>query len=180
MDRSEQWHLGGTGGSSSCLKISILLHRKISFPSLEGYLGLGVGSNTTSGSPLQTLGGSSWFQGRGGCAADLWNPAEVGDGMAEHRWALGGVNGCRWRRVLCYRLKPGPDIALLHRVLLIWGSLLYSNGIALDWHQEGKLIPLNRNVSIPNYNWILVTFPSAALAVQCFPSFLCLFGKKAW
>ena len=49
---SGQWHLGRTGGLSSCLKISILLHPK-DLVSLAGRLpwsGSGFKPNTTSGS----------------------------------------------------------------------------------------------------------------------------------
>lgn len=144
---SGQWHLGKTGGLSSFFKICFLLHPKDLVLQHQAPTGFGH---------FCLVSGERWVHCRslpGG-----WNTGGGGE-MAEHCSALRGVNGCWWRTLLCCRLKPGPGIPPLHWVLLIWQSLLYSNGIALNWHQEWKSILLNRNVSIPNYKWILVTSP---------------------
>lgn len=139
---SERWHLGRTGDLFSCLKIYIPLHPKDSVSWKFTLVWECVQAKHNVRLP-QALGISARFQGRFQGFQFPYRPlpsegnaAEVEDGMAQHCSALRDVNGCWWRRIFCYRLKPGTDITSLHWVILIWWSLFHSNLITLDWHQE--------------------------------------------
>lgn len=135
---SGQWHLGRTGGLSSCLKIYIPLHPRdwVSWKFVLVWECVQAKHNARLVQPLEI---SVWFQGlfQGFHCRPLpsqGNAAE--DGMAQHGSALRDVNGCCWGRIFCYSLKPCTDITSLHWAILIWWSLLYSNLIALERHQE--------------------------------------------